>query len=105
VRCGRAEVQGCPLPSPVPFHREMTWYYGSLVMCGLVRCGRDEAQGFPVASAVPFHWVMTWLQCAGARIWVAVIEAIWVESTLDGLDKPPNIESRQKVSEIRYWGI
>ena len=94
MRCGRAEVQGCPLPSPVPFHREMTWYYGSLVMCGLVRCGRDEAQGFPVASAVPFHWVMTWLQCAGARIWVAVFEAIWVDSTLDGLDKPPNIESR-----------
>ena len=73
----------------------MTWYYGSLVMCGLVRCGRDgaEAQGFPVASAVPFYWAMTWLWCAGARIWVAVIEAIWVESTLDGLDKPPNIES------------
>jgi hypothetical protein len=56
---------------------------------------RDGAkvQGFPVASAVPFHWAMTWLWCAGARIWVAVIEAIWVESTLDGLDKPPNIES------------
>ena len=62
--------------------------------CGLVRC-RAKAQGCPVASAVPFwDWAMTWLWCAGARIWVAVIEAIWVESTLDGLDKPPNIESR-----------
>ena len=90
------EVQGCPVSSPVPFHRAMTWYYGSLAMCGLVRCGREgaEVQGFPVASAVPFHWAMTWLWCAGARIWVAVIEAIWVESTLDGLDKPPNIKNR-----------
>ncbi len=79
--------------SPVPFHWAMTWYYGSLVRCGLVRCGlmRDgaEVQGFPVASTVPFHWAMTWLWCAGARIWVAVIEAIWVESTLDGVRQAP----------------